>query len=207
MPIPPRASRTTGPRVPADVWARTQLLYVCSPDNPTGRVLDLDGWRTLFALADRHGFAIASDECYSEVYFDEARPPLGALGAARALGRDGLSAPRRVRQPVEALERAGAAFRIRRRGCAAPRGVPQVPHVSRQRDVRRGRRREHRRVERRGARAREPAPSTPPSSAACSRRLAAVLPCAMPEAAFYLWAQTPDRRRRSSRGGSTPRKT
>jgi N-succinyldiaminopimelate aminotransferase len=75
--------------VPAAVWARTQLLFVCSPDNPTGRVLTQDDWRQLFALSDRHGFVIAADECYSEIYFDEARPPLGALGAARALGRDG----------------------------------------------------------------------------------------------------------------------
>ncbi len=73
--------------VPSDVWARTQLLYVCSPDNPTGRVAGLDEWRTLFELSDRHGFVIASDECYSEVHFDEARPPLGALAAAQALGR------------------------------------------------------------------------------------------------------------------------
>ena len=79
-----------GARCPTDVWARTQLLYVCSPDNPTGRVLDLPGWRELFALSDRHGFVIAADECYSEIYFDEARPPLGALAAAHALGRDGF---------------------------------------------------------------------------------------------------------------------
>ena len=75
--------------VPQDVWARTQLLYVCSPDNPTGRVFGLDEWRELFALSDRYGFVIASDECYSEIYFDEAHPPLGALAAAHALGREG----------------------------------------------------------------------------------------------------------------------
>jgi N-succinyldiaminopimelate aminotransferase len=68
-------------------WARVQLLYVCSPANPTGKVLDLADWQALFALADRYGFVIASDECYSEIYFDEARPPLGALQAARHLGR------------------------------------------------------------------------------------------------------------------------
>ena len=68
-------------------WARTQLLYVCSPDNPTGRVTTLDDWRQLFDLADAHDFAIAADECYSEVYFDESRAPLGALEAARILGR------------------------------------------------------------------------------------------------------------------------
>jgi N-succinyldiaminopimelate aminotransferase len=73
--------------VPDAVWARTQLLYVCSPGNPTGAVLTLDDWRELFALSDRHGFTIASDECYSEIYFDEARPPLGCLEAVHRLGR------------------------------------------------------------------------------------------------------------------------
>ena len=73
--------------VPEAVWARTQLLYVCSPGNPTGAVLTLDDWRELFALSDRHGFVIASDECYSEIYFDEAKPPLGGLEAAHRLGR------------------------------------------------------------------------------------------------------------------------
>jgi N-succinyldiaminopimelate aminotransferase len=68
-------------------WARTQLLFVCSPGNPTGKVLSLDDWRALFALSDRYGFVIASDECYSEIYFDEANPPLGALQAAQQLGR------------------------------------------------------------------------------------------------------------------------
>jgi N-succinyldiaminopimelate aminotransferase len=69
-------------------WARTQLLYVCSPANPSGRVLTLDEWRVLFARSDRDGFVIASDECYSEIYDD--RPPLGALEAAQQLGRDGF---------------------------------------------------------------------------------------------------------------------
>ena len=73
--------------VPEDVWRRTQLLYVCSPGNPTGKVLGLAEWKEIFALADRHGFIIASDECYSEIYFDEAAPPLGALQAAARLGR------------------------------------------------------------------------------------------------------------------------
>ena len=71
-----------------DEWRRTQLAFVCSPGNPTGHVLDLDGWRTLFEYADRYGFVIASDECYSEIYPDEQAPPLGALAAAQALGRD-----------------------------------------------------------------------------------------------------------------------
>lgn len=70
-------------------WARVQLLYICSPGNPTGRVMSLDEWKALFALSDKHGFVIAADECYSEIYFDESHPPLGALEAAQALGRDG----------------------------------------------------------------------------------------------------------------------
>ena len=73
--------------VPEEVWRRTQLLYVCSPGNPTGKVLGLDEWKAIFGLADRYGFVIASDECYSEIYFDEAEPPLGALQAATKLGR------------------------------------------------------------------------------------------------------------------------
>ncbi|MHB8846907.1 MAG: succinyldiaminopimelate transaminase [Burkholderiales bacterium] len=74
--------------VPEAVLKRTQLVYVCSPGNPTGHVMDLDEWRILFDLSDRYGFAIAADECYSEIYFDESRPPLGALQAAQQLGRD-----------------------------------------------------------------------------------------------------------------------
>lgn len=74
-------------RIADDVWPRVQLVYVCSPGNPTGAVLSLDDWRQLFALSDRHGFVIASDECYSEIYFDEGKPPLGALEAAHRLGR------------------------------------------------------------------------------------------------------------------------
>ncbi len=72
--------------VPDAVWQRTQLLFVCSPGNPTGAVMPLAEWEKLFALSDRHGFVIASDECYSEIYFrDEA--PLGGLEAAARLGR------------------------------------------------------------------------------------------------------------------------
>jgi len=67
-------------------WARTQLLFVCSPGNPTGAVMPLEEWRRLFELSDRHGFVIASDECYSEIYFRD-EPPLGGLQAAAQLGR------------------------------------------------------------------------------------------------------------------------
>lgn len=72
--------------VPEAVWQRTQLLFVCSPGNPTGAVMPLAEWEKLFALSDRHGFVVASDECYSEIYFRD-EPPLGGLEAAARLGR------------------------------------------------------------------------------------------------------------------------
>ena len=72
--------------VPDAVWARTQLLFVCSPGNPTGAVMPLSEWAKLFELSDRFGFVIASDECYSEIYF-RAEPPLGGMEAAARLGR------------------------------------------------------------------------------------------------------------------------
>jgi N-succinyldiaminopimelate aminotransferase len=73
-------------QVPAEVWAKTQLLFVCSPGNPTGAVMPMRDWEKLFALSDQHGFVIASDECYSEIYFRE-EAPLGGLEAAAKLGR------------------------------------------------------------------------------------------------------------------------
>ena len=72
--------------VPNAVWARTQLLIVCSPGNPTGAVMPLSEWHMLFELSDRFGFVIGSDECYSEIYFRD-EPPLGGLEAAAKLGR------------------------------------------------------------------------------------------------------------------------
>ena len=75
-------------QVPADILRRTQLVYVCSPGNPSGKVMDIQAWKTLFELSDQYGFVIASDECYSEIYFDESHPPVGALQAAHQLGRD-----------------------------------------------------------------------------------------------------------------------
>ena len=73
--------------VPASVWARTQLLFVCSPGNPAGNVMPLSDWKVLFELSDKYGFVIASDECYSEIYLDEKNPPLGGMQAAHQLGR------------------------------------------------------------------------------------------------------------------------
>jgi N-succinyldiaminopimelate aminotransferase len=67
------------------IWQRTQLMYVCSPGNPSGRVMPLTEWKILFEMSDRYGFVIAADECYSEIYFSDK--PLGALEAAHRLGR------------------------------------------------------------------------------------------------------------------------
>lgn len=74
-------------QLPEEVWHRAQLMIVCSPGNPTGKVLGLADWKALFEHADRYGCVIAADECYSEIYFDEKDPPLGALEAAVKLGR------------------------------------------------------------------------------------------------------------------------
>jgi len=177
--------------VPDNVWARTQLLYVCTPDNPTGRVVDLDGWRALFALSDRHGFVIASDECYSEIYFDEAKPPLGALAAAHALGRAGFprlvvfgSLSKRSNAPGlrsgyaagdAALLKAFLLYRTYH-GSAMSAAVAAAS-VAAWRD-------EAHVIANRARYAAKFSALTP--------RLAAALPCTTPEAAFYLWARTPD---------------
>lgn len=73
-------------QLPEATWQRTQLIYVCSPGNPNGRVMPLTEWKALFEMSDRYGFVIASDECYSEIYFGDNQP-LGALQAAQQLGR------------------------------------------------------------------------------------------------------------------------
>jgi N-succinyldiaminopimelate aminotransferase len=72
--------------VPKDIWQQTQLLFVCSPNNPTGSVMTMDDWEFLIRLSDKYGFIIASDECYSELYFDKA--PIGLLQACAKLGRN-----------------------------------------------------------------------------------------------------------------------
>jgi N-succinyldiaminopimelate aminotransferase len=176
--------------VPDAVWARTQLLYLCSPDNPTGRVLDLDGWRTLFELSDRHGFVIASDECYSEVYFDETRPPLGGLAAAQALGRADFnrlavfgSLSKRSNAPglrsgyVAGDANLVKAFLLYRtyHGSAMSPAVAAAS-IAAWNDE------EHVRANR-ALYARKFSMLQP--------QLAQTLPCTMPDAAFYLWAQTP----------------
>lgn len=72
--------------VDPSVWMRCQLLYVCSPSNPTGACLSMEKWHELLAIAEKHDFVIASDECYSEIYFDETKPPVGLLEAANDYG-------------------------------------------------------------------------------------------------------------------------
>jgi len=73
--------------VPESVWKDTRLVFTCSPGNPAGHVMSLEEWKTLFERADKYNFVIAADECYSEIYLDEAAPPVGALEAAHKLGR------------------------------------------------------------------------------------------------------------------------
>jgi N-succinyldiaminopimelate aminotransferase len=176
--------------VPDAVWARTQLVYVCSPDNPTGRVTTSDEWAHLFAMSDRHGFVIAADECYSEIYFDEAKPPLGALAVAQAQGRDGF--PRLV--SIGSLSKRSNAPGLRSGYAAGDASLLSAFHqyrtyhgsamsaavaaasIAAWRD-------EAHVVANRAEYAAK--------FAALQPKLAAVLPCAMPDAAFYLWARTP----------------
>jgi N-succinyldiaminopimelate aminotransferase len=176
--------------VPDSVWARTQLVYVCSPDNPTGRVTTADEWAFLFGMSDRHGFVIAADECYSEIYFDEARPPVGALAVAQALGRAGFprlvsfgSLSKRSNAPGlrsgyvagdAALLKAFLLYRTYHGSAMSP-AVAAASIAAWQDEV-------HvvaNRVE------------YAAKFAALQPELAPALPCAMPDAAFYLWAKTP----------------
>jgi N-succinyldiaminopimelate aminotransferase len=175
--------------VPEAVWARTQLVYVCSPDNPTGRVTRPEEWRRLFALSDRHGFVIAADECYSEIYFDEGRPPVGALAVAHAQGRHGYprllvfgSLSKRSNAPGlrsgyvagdAALVKAFLLYRTYHG--SAMSGVVAAASIAAWNDE------AHVRANRAAYAAK---------FAALQPRLAPVLPCPMPEAAFYLWART-----------------
>ena len=176
--------------VPDDVWARTQLVYACSPDNPTGRVLDLAAWKRLFELSERYGFVIAADECYSEIYFDEAHPPLGALAAAKAIGLHDFkrlvafgSLSKRSNAPgLRSGYVAGDATLIKAfmlyrtyHGSAMSQAVAAASIAAWNDEA-------HVRANRAqyAAKFRELQP-----------RIAAVLPCAMPDAAFYLWPQTP----------------
>jgi N-succinyldiaminopimelate aminotransferase len=176
--------------VPEAVLKRTQLVYVCSPGNPTGKVLTLDDWRELFELSDRFGFVIAADECYSEIYFDEALPPLGALDAAHKLGRSDFtnlvmfsSLSKRSNVPgmrsgfvagdAEILEK----FLLYRtyHGCAMSPTVQQASRAAWRDEA-------HVAENRRLYRAK---------FAAFKDIVGEALPLQMPDAAFYYWARTP----------------
>jgi N-succinyldiaminopimelate aminotransferase len=176
--------------VPDEVWAHTQLLYVCSPDNPTGRVTPLGEWQRLFDLSDRHDFTIAADECYSEIYFDEAKPTLSALSAAQASGRSEYrrlivfgSLSKRSNAPgLRSGFIAGDAALVKQfllyrtyHGSAMSPAVAAASIAAWQDETHV--------VENRRKYAQK--------FAALQPRVASVLECAMPDAAFYLWARTP----------------
>jgi N-succinyldiaminopimelate aminotransferase len=74
--------------IPEKTWRQTQLVYICTPGNPSGRVMPVEQLQTFIELAERYDFVLASDECYSELYFDETAPPVGLLEAAKQMGND-----------------------------------------------------------------------------------------------------------------------
>ena len=73
--------------IPDSVWRDVQLVIICSPDNPTGVITTRARWQWLFEQSDRYGCVLLADECYSEIYFDEGKPPVGALQVAAEIGR------------------------------------------------------------------------------------------------------------------------
>jgi N-succinyldiaminopimelate aminotransferase len=174
-----------------EVWARTQLVYVCSPGNPAGAVMPLAEWQKLFELSDRHGFVIASDECYSEIYFRD-EPPLGGLQAAARLGRHDFkrlvaftSLSKRSNVPGlrsgfvagdAELLKAFLLYRTYHGGAMSP--VVQAASVAAWGD-------EAHVVENRRLYREKFAQVTPV--------LAGVLDVALPDASFYLWAGVPAR--------------
>jgi len=172
------------------VWRRCQLLYICSPGNPTGAVLGQAALARLIELAHRHDFVIASDECYSELYLDESAPPPGLLQAAASMGNDGFkrclvfhSLSKRSNAPgLRSGFVAGDAGLIERffayrtyHGCAMPPPTQQASIAAWSDEV-------HVRDNR--TRYRE-------KFAAVLEILRDVLPAPVPAGGFYLWPQTP----------------
>jgi len=176
--------------VPEAVWQRTQLLFVCSPGNPTGAVMPLDEWKKLFDLSDRYGFVIASDECYSEIYF-QGDPPLGGLEAAAQLGRNDYrnliaftSLSKRSNVPGlrsgfvagdAALIKAFLLYRTYHGSAMSP--AVQGASIAAWND-------EQHVTENRALYRKKFAQVTP--------LLAGVMDVALPDAGFYLWAKVPD---------------
>ncbi len=177
--------------VPAEVWRDVQLVFVCSPGNPTGAVTPLADYRRLIELADEHDFLIASDECYSELYLDEAVPPPGLLEACRSLGRDDYrrcivfhSLSKRSNLPglrsgfVAGDEALIAPFKRYRtyHGCAMPLTTQHASIVAWQDET-------HVRANRDAYREK---------FTAVGDILAPVMDFPTPEASFYLWPAVPD---------------
>ena len=176
--------------VPEAVWQRTQLLFVCSPGNPTGAVMPLPEWEKLFALSDRHGFVIASDECYSEIYFRD-EPPLGGLEAAAQLGRSDFknlvsftSLSKRSNVPGlrsgfvagdAALLKAYLLYRTYHGSAMGP--AVQAASIAAWND-------EQHVIDNRAQYRQKFAQVTP--------LLERVMPVSLPDAGFYLWAQVPE---------------
>ncbi len=191
LPLTPEAGfRMPFERLGPAQWKQVGLVYTCSPGNPTGTVMQLAEWRELFALADRYGFAIAADECYSEIYPDPARPPLGALQAAATLGRTGFerlivfgSLSKRSNAPgLRSGFVAGDAALIEPflryrtyHGCAMSPAV-QAASIAAWNDE------EHVQQNRRRYAAK---------FAEVTPAIGSVLPTAQPDGGFYLWARTP----------------
>jgi N-succinyldiaminopimelate aminotransferase len=171
-------------------WQNCQLLYLCSPGNPTGAVIEAPVLQKLIALAEEHDFIIASDECYSEIYFDEEQPPAGLLGAAAAMGNTDYrrcivfhSLSKRSNAPgLRSGFVAGDAEILKKfllyrtyHGCAMSPVVQAASivawndetHVRENRDLYREK------------------------FSAVREILAPVLPLQMPDAGFYFWARTP----------------
>ncbi len=176
--------------VSADIWQRCQLLYLCSPGNPTGAVLDLSTLKKVIALADEYDFVIASDECYSEIYHDEDHPPPGLLQACAELGRADFkrcvafhSLSKRSNLPgLRSGFVAGDAdildkFLLYRtyHGCAMPvqHQIASIAAWSDEQHVRENRRLYREKFQ------------------IVIASLAEVLPVQLPDAGFYLWPQTP----------------
>lgn len=177
-------------KVPAEIWQRTQLLFICSPGNPTGAVMNTEQLKELITLADKYDFVIASDECYSELYFDEANPPAGLLQACAELGRDDFSRcvvfhslSKRSNLPGLRSGFVGGDAKILEKfllyrtyhGCAMP--VPtQLASVNAWQD-------EQHVIENREAYRQK--------FDAVLKILDSVLPVEKPDASFYLWPKTP----------------
>ena len=176
--------------VPESVWEKTQLVFACTPGNPAGAVMGLGEWELLFRLSDRYGFVIASDECYSEIYFRD-EPPLGGLQAAAQLGRSDFknllaltSLSKRSNVPGlrsgfvagdAALIRAFLLYRTYHGSAMSP--VVQAASIAAWAD-------EQHVIDNRALYRQKFAQVTP--------LLASVMDVSLPDAGFYLWASVPE---------------